>query len=171
LAFRKCEELESLSGRGHDMKCLVIYYSYNGACARVSEAIQDVMHADILEVKPRGKSRWMYFFSRKPKIEPAKVSFEEYDMIFIGTPVWFGTFAPPLHTFLKEYKLEHKKVALFCCSKRYKGKLFEHLEELLKENKIVSKIELMHSVGPGLWRAVEKARKWAKDCVKLSNLG
>ena len=35
-------------------------------------------------------------------------------MIFIGYPVWFGTFAPPVASFLDQVDLSGKKVVPFC---------------------------------------------------------
>ncbi len=36
-----------------------------------------------------------------------------YDIVFIGTPIWYGTYAPPLGTFLKANTLSGKTVAPF----------------------------------------------------------
>lgn len=35
-------------------------------------------------------------------------------MIFLGYPVWFGTYAPPVAGFIKENALEGKKIVTFC---------------------------------------------------------
>jgi flavodoxin len=39
---------------------------------------------------------------------------EEYDIIFIGFPNWWGTMPMPILTFLESYKLEGKIVIPFC---------------------------------------------------------
>ena len=39
---------------------------------------------------------------------------KSYDLIFIGYPIWCGTFPAPVKTFLSEYDLSGKTIAPFC---------------------------------------------------------
>ncbi len=51
-----------------------------------------------------------------------------YDVIILGTPIWAGTFAPPLRTFIRAQVWEGRKVALFaCCSGGGTEKCFQQL--------------------------------------------
>ena len=53
-----------------------------------------------------------------------------YDLIILGTPVWAGTFAPPLRTFLRANSLAGKHVALFaCCSGGNAEKCFADMKK------------------------------------------
>lgn len=36
-----------------------------------------------------------------PEIKPSNIDPGQYDTIILGTPVWWYTFAPAMHTFLK----------------------------------------------------------------------
>jgi multimeric flavodoxin WrbA len=38
---------------------------------------------------------------------------DAYDVILIGSPNWWGTFASPIRTFLSQHNFSGKKVALF----------------------------------------------------------
>ena len=49
-----------------------------------------------------------------PEIQPLPFDVADYDVIFVGTPVWFGTAAPPLRRFLADAKLAGKTVVPFC---------------------------------------------------------
>ena len=49
-----------------------------------------------------------------PSIQPLPFDVADYDVIFVGTPVWFGTAAPPLRRFLADAKLAGKTVVPFC---------------------------------------------------------
>ena len=49
-----------------------------------------------------------------PEIQPVKADIASYDVIFIGYPIWFGTYAPPVITFLKNVDLGGKKIVPFC---------------------------------------------------------
>ncbi|MBR4673002.1 MAG: NAD(P)H-dependent oxidoreductase [Victivallales bacterium] len=50
----------------------------------------------------------------KPALKPLDKTANDYDIVFLGTPVWFGTFAPPVRSFLAESNLSGKKVIPFC---------------------------------------------------------
>lgn len=39
----------------------------------------------------------------------------EYDNVFIGTPIWLGTYAPAYNIFLAENKIDRKNIYLFAC--------------------------------------------------------
>ena len=49
-----------------------------------------------------------------PTINPVKADLANYDVIFLGFPVWFGTYAPPVITFLNGADLSGKTVVPFC---------------------------------------------------------
>lgn len=49
-----------------------------------------------------------------PAIQPLQHDPAEYDVIFVGSPVWFGTAAPPLRRFLANAQLAGKTVVPFC---------------------------------------------------------
>ena len=48
------------------------------------------------------------------EIKPVAADIAKYDLIFIGYPVWFGTYAPPIATYLSQVNLSGKKVVPFC---------------------------------------------------------
>ena len=43
-----------------------------------------------------------------------KSDIADYDIIFLGYPIWFGTYAPPIATLLDKIDLSGKKVVPFC---------------------------------------------------------
>ena len=49
-----------------------------------------------------------------PDIQPVKANIADYDIIFLGFPVWFGTYAPPVQKFLLGADLSGKKIVPFC---------------------------------------------------------
>lgn len=53
-----------------------------------------------------------------PPVKTSVESFEEYDIIFIGYPIWYSHMATPMQTFLHEHaaKLAGKRIALFATS-------------------------------------------------------
>ena len=49
-----------------------------------------------------------------PDIQPVSKNVADYDIIFLGFPVWFGTYAPPVQKFLLGADLSGKKIVPFC---------------------------------------------------------
>ena len=50
---------------------------------------------------------------KKPPIHPVDVDIEEYDTVLLGTPVWWGTMATPLYTWLSDQDLAGKTLGIF----------------------------------------------------------
>ena len=106
-------------------KMLVLYYSQTGNTKAVAEEIAGKLGADIEEitmVEPYDtgfkatiarclKEREQEII---PAIHPVKADLANYDVVFLGFPVWFGTYAPPVITFLNDADLRGKKIVPFC---------------------------------------------------------
>ena len=106
-------------------KMLVLYYSQTGNTKAVAEEIANKLGADIEEItmlEPYDpdfqttidrcmKDREQGIL---PEIQPVKADLSNYDVIFLGFPVWFGTYAPPVITFLNNADLSGKKIVPFC---------------------------------------------------------
>lgn len=106
-------------------KMLVLYYSQLGNTKMVAEEIANRLGADIEEivmVDPYDTSfaatiqRCMQEREAGvlPEIQPVAANVADYDVIFLGFPVWFGTYAPPVTKWLEGVDLSGKKVVPFC---------------------------------------------------------
>lgn len=106
-------------------KCLVIYYSQSGTTKTVAEEFQRQLGADIeaIEAETPYDGDFMATVQRfqqenqnqvSAAIKPIKSNINNYDVIFIGYPIWGGTFASPMSTFIASQTFEGKKVVLFC---------------------------------------------------------
>lgn len=106
-------------------KTLVLYYSQTSNTKLVADEIANRLDADIVEIKAVSPydGDFMQTIERcmqerqdgiLPDIQPIKSDISKYDVIFIGYPVWFGTYAPPVITFLKNVDLSGKKIVPFC---------------------------------------------------------
>jgi hypothetical protein len=49
-----------------------------------------------------------------PAIKPLKKKIADYDIIFLGYPIWFGTYANPIITLVKEQDFAGKTIVPFC---------------------------------------------------------
>jgi len=106
-------------------KVLVLYYSLTSNTKTVAEEIANRLNADIEEialVEPYDTAFQATIDRCKadrekgilPEIKPLKSNVADYDWIFIGYPIWFGTYAPPIASMLEKVDLSDKKVVPFC---------------------------------------------------------
>ena len=53
-----------------------------------------------------------------PPVKTSMESFDDYDIVFVGYPIWYGSMATPMQTFLHSHasKLAGKRIALFATS-------------------------------------------------------
>lgn len=104
------------------MKSLVVYYSRTGRTKKIAEELAKKLSADIEEIidtqkrsGPLGYLRAGYQ-ARKRKltiIKPCSKQPSQYDIVLIGTPIWFYTMATPIRTYLHQQK-NLPRVAFFC---------------------------------------------------------
>ena len=106
-------------------KVLVIYYSQTSNTKTVAQEIATRLNADIEEitlVEPYDTAFQATIERCKtdrekgiiPEIKPLKSNVADYDWVFIGYPIWFGTYAPPIASLLDKIDLSDKWVVPFC---------------------------------------------------------
>ncbi len=49
-----------------------------------------------------------------PSVKPLSANIGEYDVIFLGYPVWFGTYARPIGGLLRAQSFDGMKIVTFC---------------------------------------------------------
>ena len=67
--------------------------------------------------------------TKAPAIKDIGVDVSKYDPIYVGTPIWFSTYAPPVRTFLQSYDFTGKTVALFCTHGQGNPATFKYLSD------------------------------------------
>ena len=106
-------------------KALVLFYSQTGNTKGVAQEIVTRIGAEMEEIVPvqpydtgfRATIERCLKDREEGKIieiQPLTADPAKYDVIFIGYPVWFGTYAPPVATFLDQTDLSGKKIVPFC---------------------------------------------------------
>ena len=104
------------------MKTLVVYYSYTGKTATVAKAVAAETGAEIRPVEDlKRPSMLAAYFSgcfkamkgRTVEIKPVDFSLKDYDTVYVGSPVWAGSPAPAINTFVANADFTGKKVVVF----------------------------------------------------------
>ena len=168
--------------KGENMKVLVVFYSYDGNTALIAQTIAETLHADSEELKPlkpsphhKGLMKYVWngraaVMKDTPELQPLQHSPSEYDLIFLGTPVWVGQWAPPFNTFFQHYPLTGKKVACFFCHAGGPGAIEKRFRKQLVSSSILG---FAGFIDP-LWskrqtEQLEKARIWAREMLELAS--
>lgn len=109
----------------NEPKTLVLYYSQNGATKQVAEELQRQLGADIeaIEVVNPYDGTFDETVERclkemesgvAPEVKPIKADLSAYDRIYLGYPVWCGTYAQPIAGLLKQCDFSGKTLITFC---------------------------------------------------------
>ena len=149
------------------MKTAIVYYSLEGNTRYVVDMIAKNIDADVIEIISKKKypasGPLKYVIGGKdastgatPKIMPVEFDSDKYECIIFATPVWASSFAPPLKTFINQYKdqLKNKKFGFYA---GYKGSGFDKAtEKMAAELGIESFENTLYLVDPMLESAPEK---------------
>lgn len=112
-------------------KKLVAYFSASGTTGKAAEALAKAADADLYEIRPevpytRADLNWMDKNARstiemqdkssRPTLADKNAKAEEYDVIFIGFPIWWYIAPTIINSFLESYDLSRKTIILFATS-------------------------------------------------------
>lgn len=162
-------------------KILIVYYSLTGNTKYIAEIIQEVTNADILPIKPikelnpKGAMKFIWggaqaTMKKKPKLEPFEIDPDDYNILFLGTPVWAWTFSPPIRSFLSKFDLSETNVAIWICHGGGPGKTLKRLKDYTKALKILGEIDFFDPLKNNPEEAKEKVLVWAIDIIKGNQL-
>ena len=92
------------------MKSLVVYYSRTDITKKLAESIASKTNADIEQIKPKKDYQGKLGYARGGKdsiqekiidLEPLEYDPQDYDVVYLGAPVWASKAANPLITYIK----------------------------------------------------------------------
>ena len=114
-----------------ESKVLIAYFSATGTTKGVAEHIANGLNADIYEIVPEdpytdadldynnNNSRATIEMSDpdvRPVISGSVENMEQYDIVFIGYPIWRGEAPRIISTFVESYDFSGKTIVPFCTS-------------------------------------------------------
>ncbi len=159
------------------MKNLIVYYSYEGNTEEIVKALSQDIEADVLKLVPEKEKKtpslyrfvWggmQVYMTKKPKLKSYHVDMSKYSNIIIACPCWFGTFAPPINTFISENLMTNKNIYLLVCNGGNMRNTWENFEKALSGSNIVSKLDLVYPIKNGIQDAKDKATEWIKSVIQ-----
>ena len=160
------------------MRTVIVYYSLEGNTASAAEKLAGLLGAELLRMEPEkeypssGMKKFLWggksaVMGEEPPLKPYAFRGEDWGRAIIGFPVWAGTVAPPIRTFLRDHgaELAGKPVAAFACQSGAGGeKALKKLAALLGRESLEAELVLND---PKTRPKPEDGEKLAKFCESL----
>lgn len=119
----QAEELRNEILNRSDKKILIAYFSYSGTTKNIAVALSEKTAGDLFEIATQDGYSDVYKESNReirknerPVLNNTVDNMEEYDIVFVGYPVWWHATPAPVNTFLESYDLTGKLIIPFCTS-------------------------------------------------------
>lgn len=157
-------------------KVLVVYFSHSGNTRTIANYIKEMTGGDAVEIKPVNEYPKEYqavvdqaekeiFANYKPDIKTYIKNIDSYDVIFVGSPNWWNTIAPPVATFLSTHNLSGKTIIPFITHEGSRmGKSVSDIKKLCPNAKVLDGYACR---GSNVGSARNEVAKWLKD-IKLA---
>ena len=141
-------------------KKLVAYFSASGVTESVAKMLSEAAGADLYEIKPKvpytnADLNWMDKNARstvemndkssRPALADDDAKVADYDVVFLGFPIWWYVAPTIINTFLEKYDFAGKTIILFATSgssgfvntlENLKGSVSD--QAVLKEGKLLN---------------------------------
>lgn len=114
-----------------DQKVLVVYFSATGTTKSAAKKIKKATNGKLYQIKAANPytdedlgydnddcraNTEQKDGSVRPKIKGSVKNIEDYDVIFLGYPIWWNKEPMIIRTFLESHNLKGKKIVPFCTS-------------------------------------------------------
>lgn len=166
-----------------EKKILVAYYSWGGNTKAVGDYIAQKLNADVYQIQPVksypadydacvkevGKQGKEY----EPELKPTQINVADYDVIFVGTPCWWGTISNPLRSFLRQNSFKGKILIPFMTNGT-SGKKLQDVKKLSPDATVLDGLSIYNRYqietksntpdNMGNWR--DEVDKWLQPIIK-----
>ena len=156
-------------------KVLVAYFSASGVTAKAAAKLAKAADADLFEIVPeqvytKADLNWQDKNSRssvemndrssRPAISSKVENMEQYDVVFVGFPVWWYREPSIIDTFMESYDFTGKTVVPFCTSGGSGlGTTGSNLQALAKDAKVIEGKRLSFMTTEG------SLKKWINEII------
>lgn len=180
---KSLSEQDNPNGAASDSprKVLVVYFSHSfGNTRRIAHMIQEETGGDIFEIKPKqpytanhkevvAQARREIDAGFRPELVVMPEKLDEYDVIFVGTPNWWNTMAPPVATFLSSHDFSGKTLVPFTThGGSGLGRYPEDMKKLCPKAKLLDGAAFSHDSIPQSGDAV---KKWIAKILPAAQAG
>lgn len=156
---------------GKGRKMLTVYYSWSGNTRHIADLVKKFTSSDILEIVPTeaypssynrtvaiAKKEVDAQYRRPIKTEISNLA--DYDVIFVGSPNWWGTISSPIRTFLSKNDFSGKTIVPFITHEGSRfGNALADIGKICPKSKIADGLEVR---GGSVRRADKTVEAWLR---------
>ena len=155
-------------------KKLVAFFSASGVTKNVAKILAEAAGADLYEITPKvpytnADLDWQDKNSRssvemrdkasRPEIVNIDAKVEDYDVVFVGFPIWWYVAPTIINTFLEAYDFSGKTIVLFATSGSSGfGKTVENLKGSVSDTAIIKEGKLLNG-----HQSVDSLKSWVES--------
>lgn len=152
-------------------KKLVAYFSAGGVTESVAKMLSEAADADLYEIRPevpytKADLNWMDKNARstvemndkssRPALADDDAKVADYDVVFLGFPIWWYAAPTIINTFLEKYDFAGKTIILFATSGSSGfGKTLENLKGSVSDQAVLKEGKLLNGR-----QSVDALKKW-----------
>ena len=148
---------------------LIVYFTWSGNTCKIANLIHKEIGGTIFEIQPEvpypnsynatvEQAKKEIQAGYKPPLKTKIDHIESYDIIFVGSPNWWSTIAPPVATFLSEYDFSGKTIVPFCThGGGGKGRMIRDIVKLCPKSTILEEFVIY---GSGAGDAQANVSQW-----------
>ncbi|HBF38828.1 MAG TPA: flavodoxin [Firmicutes bacterium] len=104
---------------------LLVYFTHSGNTRKLAELLHEKVGGELFEIQPEipypdsyntvvEQAKKEIRDGYKPALKSEIGNLESYNTIFVGSPNWWSTIAPPVAAFLSKNDLSGKTIVPFC---------------------------------------------------------
>lgn len=151
---------------------LIVYFSRSGNTRKIADLIRQEVGGIIHEIQPEvpypnaynvvvEQAKQEIQAGYKPALRSTLDHIEAYDTIFVGSPNWWSTIAPPVTTFLSEYDVSGKTIVPFCThGGGGLGRIAQDIAELCPQSTVLSCLVIY---GSGMGNTGAEVSAWLRE--------
>lgn len=159
---------------------IVLSYSLEGALREVSQYLASELNIPFKQLVPKddinkdGSSKYFtggeqVVYKKTPELEPLDINLGEYDTVFLGSPIWSGSFAPAIRSILERGLLKGKRIAFFYAHEGAPGMAEERIKnEVNKYSELISLFEMV-DIDDGFDHVKADVLNWARSIALQDN--
>ena len=153
-------------------KILIAYFSHSGNTRLMAQQIKDATGGSLYEIQALknyptdyqtvvDQAKKEINANYKPALKTKIQNIESFDVIFIGSPNWWSTIAPPVATFLSDYNLKGKTIVPFMThGGGGMGRSVSEIKKLCPQSTVLEGLPIN---GRMVRRSEENVTNWLRD--------
>lgn len=135
-------QTENISNEPKNEKILIAYFSRTGNTKKLAEQIQSLTGGNLVQIETEREYPQEYHMATeaakhekeidaRPALKTKIDNMNEYDVVFIGFPIWWSYTPMAIATFIESYDLSGKTIIPFCThGGGGVGEAFSHVTKL-----------------------------------------